>query len=69
MAKKITYLGSFYSNPSKSTLIHHIFFAKDLVEGEQQLDDSEFIEFKFYDLDDVLKKIKTRIDQLKKVAG
>lgn len=53
-------LGTMYANPARQTNTIHLFFATELsLEGEQQLDVSEDIEFDFLAIPEIQQKIET----------
>lgn len=64
------FLTEIYSSPGFTNERIHLFYARDLVKGEQDLDDSEDIEVIKLSLDEALKKVKLgEISDSKTVVG
>lgn len=59
-AKKLTLIGEVYGTPGFSNEKISVYFADDLVEGEVNLDEDEFVEKVLYSLEDVKKAIEAR---------
>ncbi|HHU6749674.1 TPA: NUDIX hydrolase [Staphylococcus pseudintermedius] len=59
-AKKLTLIGEVYGTPGFSNEKISVYFADDLVEGEVNLDEDEFVEKVLYSLDDVKKAVEAR---------
>lgn len=53
----LEYLLEFYPSPGMATSKIHIFLARDLVPGESDEDDGEFLEVIHMDLDELIRKI------------
>lgn len=51
-------IGSFYSSPGFSNEIIHIYFAQNLKEGAQKLDEDEFLEFYTFDIDKIKEMLR-----------
>lgn len=58
-AKKLEYLLEFYPSPGMLTEKVYIFLATDLIPGETDLDDGEFVEFDLVDIEDLKYEIET----------
>jgi ADP-ribose pyrophosphatase len=58
-AGKLTYLFKFYSSIGFCTELLHIYLAEDLSEGEQSLDDDEFVTVETLTPEEALELIKT----------
>ncbi|UXS28259.1 NUDIX hydrolase [Staphylococcus delphini] len=59
-AKKLTLIGEVYGTPGFSNEKISVYFADNLVEGEVNLDEDEFVEKVLYSLEDVKKAIEAR---------
>ncbi|PCF42674.1 NUDIX hydrolase [Staphylococcus delphini] len=59
-AKKLTLIGEVYGTPGFSNEKISVYFADDLVEGEVNLDEDEFVEKVLYSLEDVKKAVEAR---------
>lgn len=59
-AKKLTLVGEVYGTPGFSNEKISVYFADDLVEGEVNLDEDEFVEKVLYSLEDVKKAVEAR---------
>ncbi|MFH0715493.1 NUDIX hydrolase [Staphylococcus delphini] len=59
-AKKLTLIGEVYDTPGFSNEKISVYFADDLVEGEVNLDEDEFVEKVLYSLEDVKKAVEAR---------
>ncbi len=57
-AGKFEYASEFYSSPGFSNEKIHLFLATELVAGETDLDDGEFVEVSKYPIADLVRKIK-----------
>lgn len=69
-AGKLEYLFEFYPSPGITTEKIHIFLARELKEGERDLDDGEYIENLSMDFDDVFTKInRGEISDAKTIIG
>ncbi len=58
-AKEWENLGYIYTTPGFSDEKIHLFFASDLEEGKQELDEDEFVETKWFTVEEVEKMITT----------
>ncbi|MDD3766323.1 MAG: NUDIX hydrolase [Eubacteriales bacterium] len=69
-AQKIDYLGYILPTPGFANEVIHLYLARELVAGEQTLDEDEFVNMEKYKFDDVVKMCLTgEISDSKTVAA
>ncbi len=56
-AKELIYLGSMYPSPGFMTEVLHLYFARNFEKGEQNLDEDEFLNAYWVDIDELKRKI------------
>lgn len=57
-AKRWHYMGSIYTGPGFCDEVIHLYVAKDLVKGENHLDEDEFVELEIYSKEEVFEMIR-----------